>query len=348
MGTLAYNPALDGLRAVSILAVLAFHARTPGFNGGFLGVDVFFVLSGYLITRLLRDEYLATGSIALTKFWARRLMRLYPAMIVMVAAYFAVAPWAFPTLTFAEVSEDAALTLLYLSDYAPQLGAETKVLRQTWSLAAEEHFYLLWPLLALLVFRLSRQRAVLALMLLFVAATLWRWHQMDALPRFWSVYPRFDTHASGLVLGCALGLWLPKVDPRWGTVGAIGLAALVFTVTFRSYFSARYGFTLAEISTALIIMSSPAWLVVRPLPWLGRMSYGMYLWHYPVMWWMKGNGYGWESTLLIGGGFSVVAAAASYYLIERRFRKSRSPEELQRDVIEVPIQVRATESRHVE
>src|SRR5690606_20056331 len=114
MGDLRYVPQLDGLRALAVLAVVAFHARVPVVSGGFLGVDLFFVLSGYLITRLLADEYARSGRIALGEFYLRRLRRLYPALMALLAVYVVAAPFLFPE--HSKHQRDAAIAALYLSD----------------------------------------------------------------------------------------------------------------------------------------------------------------------------------------------------------------------------------------
>src|SRR3546814_6270958 len=142
-----FFPALDGLRAVAVLAVMVFHAMTGFATGGFLGVDVFFVLSGYLITCLLLVEHHGAGRIAISAFYLRRALRLYPALLLMLAVYLLAAPWLFPEASVSSHARDALLAGTYLSDYSYAFFKEPFYLKHTWSLAAEEHFYLLWPLL---------------------------------------------------------------------------------------------------------------------------------------------------------------------------------------------------------
>lgn len=139
-----YIPALDGMRAVAVLVVVFFHAKVPGFGGGFFGVDVFFVLSGYLITRLLLQEQQATGRVALPHFYLRRLRRLYPALLLFLAVYLMLAATVLngPPYAMRLHLRDALLSAVYLQDYAKMLDLYPFWLRHMWSLSIEEHFYL--------------------------------------------------------------------------------------------------------------------------------------------------------------------------------------------------------------
>lgn len=319
-----YDPALDGIRAIAILTVLAFHAGVPGMNGGFLGVDVFFVLSGFLITRILSTEHHETGTVALGAFWRRRLRRLFPPMALLVVVFVLTAHWLFPKLTAWQVAQDAFLSLFYVSDYRAVFGIKKLVLNQTWSLAIEEKFYLLWPLLALGIFRLPKRQAIIALTALYIAATLWRWYVMGHGPGHWRVYTRFDTHATGLILGCVLGLANPRASRPFGLAGLLLIAYMVGTTSFRSWSASRYGFAMTEIGTAMLIAGRGPLLAINPLPWIGKMSYGLYLWHYPAMLWLKQNGYSWKTTLAIGAAFALAGALISYHTVEKWFRSRRS------------------------
>src|SRR4051812_5944530 len=139
---LRYNPALDGLRAVAVVLVIADHCSVPIFNQGYFGVDLFFVLSGFLITRLLTDEIDATGQIDLSRFYLRRLLRLTPPLLLFLAAYLLIAPSLWPQVDFASHARDVALVAFYLSDYSQAFWHNPKVMIHTWSLSVEEHFYL--------------------------------------------------------------------------------------------------------------------------------------------------------------------------------------------------------------
>ena len=320
---LAYQPELDGLRALAVLAVVAFHARVPLLGGGFVGVDVFFVLSGYLITRLLLLEHQGRGRIDLKAFWVRRLRRLYPALLAMLAVFVATWPWLFPQATGRQVTTDVVLGGLYVSDLAPLMGLDIGVLNHLWTLAVEERFYLLWPLLLWALLARAPRRLAWVLGALFVLGTAWRWLEMDRLDAFWSVYPRMDTHCTGLVLGCWLAV-VRRQAPAW--CGWLGLALLAWTAAslgFRDWEAARWGFTLVEVATVMVLMAPPAWLGWAPLVWVGKLSYGWYLWHYVPIYWLRGQGTDWLMMLVVGGGVSLALATISYFTVEAHFRRRR-------------------------
>jgi peptidoglycan/LPS O-acetylase OafA/YrhL len=325
-----YVPALDGVRAIAILFVVLYHARTRhmGLPGGFLGVDVFFVLSGYLITRLLADERAGSGTIRLGRFYLKRARRLYPALLLMLAGYLCLAPHFFSAIPLRKHIQDAAVSALYLTDYAPFFHAYPARIGYTWSLAVEEHYYLIWPLLLLLLLKLPRKAAIASAFGLFVLATAWRWGSLELSGNWWGTYLRFDTRMSGLLLGGAFGLWQPNV--RWrlgiGLGGLAGLLAMVSTQQLKSDASLVYGVLATEISSLGLILGATSLPVLRwpAMVWIGRMSYGWYLWHLLLMRILRVAGMRtfWEQ-LLIGGGLSLLIAAVSYYTIERLFRVQR-------------------------
>ena len=137
---LRYNPALDGLRAVAVILVISDHCFVPVFDQGYFGVDLFFVLSGFLITRLLVDEIDATGRVDLWRFYLRRFLRLAPPLLLFLIAYVLIAPWFWPQFDFLSHMRDAGLAGFYLSDYSQALWHSPKVLIHTWSLSVEETF----------------------------------------------------------------------------------------------------------------------------------------------------------------------------------------------------------------
>jgi peptidoglycan/LPS O-acetylase OafA/YrhL len=319
-----YNPALDGLRAVAILAVLAFHAGAPFAASGFLGVDLFFVLSGFLITSLLVVEQEKEGSIALGRFYLRRAARLYPTLLLMLAGFVLVAPNLWPELP---AWRYALWSALYLSDYSRAFWGEPIVLSYTWSLSVEEHFYLLWPLVLPAVLRAKSPARLLAIA--YVAATAWRivnfyWLGWDA------TYFRFDTRLSGLILGCLLAFWRPDVS----RLAPLALAGLVLAFLLPSYHFSS-GLTampvLAEACAAVLILSAThgrmAWASHAAMAYVGRLSYGLYIWHFPAVYWLRDR-YDWEVALAGSACFAFVMAAITYHLIDvpirRRMRARRS------------------------
>lgn len=307
---MTYRPELDGLRGIAALLVVLFHCRVPGFGGGFLGVDVFFVLSGFLITSLLLAEHSRTGSIALGRFYWRRALRLYPPLLLLLAAYLALAPLAWPGH---QHGRDALLAGLYLSDYV-----RTDYLLHTWSLAVEEQFYLLFPVVLLVLLR-NPERLARNLALAAVGAAVWRALCADSGHGF---YFTLDTRLAGLFAGAALAAARLPAAPRWvawSGVGVLAYAAFTATEPLRAS-TGLHTLPLAEVAAVGIVWGA-AHLPLRGerLVWLGRLSYGIYLWHYPLArltretldWWVA------APLVLIA---SVALAAISYWTVEVYFR----------------------------
>jgi peptidoglycan/LPS O-acetylase OafA/YrhL len=332
-----YNPALDGLRAVAVLVVMLFHARAPLVPGGYVGVDVFFVLSGFLITSLLLAELDATGRIDLAGFWRRRLLRLAPALLAMLAAYVLVAPRLWPEVP--DHGTQAALAALYLSDYSVAFWGTPSVLSHTWSLAVEMHFYLLWPLILWTACRRwTRASLPAVLAVAWVLATLLRWVWLVRGQEWAQVYYRTDTRLSGLLLGAWLAAALR--DPRWRLALRswqpwalwLPLPALLVVTHFHwgDLWVATWGMAIVELATASLLFgvrdrsSQLATMLARPLlAWLGRISYGLYLWHYPVFFYLRER-LRWDEVLLVGFPLSVALAAGSYYTLEAWMARWRS------------------------
>ena len=331
---LRYMPQLDGLRAVAILLVVAFHAGIPGFSGGFLGVDLFFVLSGFLITSLLLTEYDRAGQLDVYRFFARRSLRLYPALILLVFLYLLVAPFAWPSYDYH--LRDGVVSLLYLSDYGYAFEIP-HILRHTWSLAVEFHFYLLWPfLLGFLLRRFSLGGVLFAVVLLYVAVLAVRVLSIHAFNASWiEVYARFDTRVGGLLCGAALALFLvlwPRcsLSPLYMFVPVCVLSGLVWSVPWGELFFFDFGLAVAEVSAVFllwgVLSGYASFLEGRFWVWLGKLSYGVYLFHYPVVRYFRTT-MDWPAlflvSLLAGGALAVL----SYFTIERfanRFKAADS------------------------
>ncbi|MHB1290431.1 acyltransferase family protein, partial [Georgenia sp.] len=302
---------LDGVRALAIVAVLVYHLHPAALPGGFLGVDIFFVVSGFLITTLLLREIGTKNRIDLRRFWLRRARRLLPALVavVLVSIPFAwlaatdllvsIGRQALGALTFSNNWLEIAAGTSYFTSTAPQLFVNF------WSLAVEEQFYLLWPVtLAGLVAAVAdpRRRALVTLGAGAVSAMLMAvlYTPGEDATR---VYYGTDTHLFGLMIGAALAFtW---AAPHGGILGArpwrrwrglvsllalVGLAVLMLTIRQPSTFTFRGGILLASLLTAVLLAgllgpTGPvrALMRLRPLEWLGERSYGIYLWHWPII-----------------------------------------------------------------
>ncbi len=314
---LAHIPGLDGLRAIAVGAVLAYHAELPWIPGGFLGVEVFFVISGYLITTLLLRERRRTGRVALGAFWLRRARRLLPALFLLLAVT-SIYSVVFLPDTIARLRGDVLAALTYVTNWWLiavdasyfEAAGRPPLLGHLWSLAVEEQFYLAWPLLLVGMLRLwgGRRRPMLVATLTGAALStlamavpaIVRGYPLAADPS--RVYFGTDTRAAALLIGAALAMvwspWhlAPRVPPRGRAAligaGAAGLAGLVWLFARLSEFSPflyRGGFLCCALVTALLIAAAvhpggPVGRALdrRPLRWIGERSYGLYLWHFPI------------------------------------------------------------------
>ena len=349
---LQYMPGLDGLRAIAVIAVLLYHADLEAFPGGFLGVEVFFVVSGYLITALLLAEWRASGRVSLGAFWLRRARRLLPALFVLLAAVLAFAVLLLPD-EVASLRRDTLATAGYVTNWhliAQQRSyfevvGRPPLLQHLWSLAVEEQFYLIWPLLFGLGIRADR-RGLLALALLGAAGSAGlmaaQFHP-DLDPS--RLYYGTDTRATGLLLGAALALAWPHDQARdhaWPLsglggdllgLGAIGLLIYWFmAVNEFQAFTYQGGLLCVGLATAVAIaaVSRPGGgLLARalgcaPLRWAGLRSYSLYLWHWPVFMVTRPQlDIALEGLPLLALRLALAAGLAelSYRLVEQPFRQ---------------------------
>ncbi|OMB97990.1 hypothetical protein A5739_01895 [Mycobacterium colombiense] len=372
-------PALDGLRAIAVSLVLIGHGGIPGVSGGFIGVDVFFVLSGFLITSLLLDELGRTGRIELTGFWIRRARRLLPALVLMVLTV-AAARQLLPDRSLTGLRDDAIAAFIWMAnwrfvaqktDYFTQ-GAPPSPLQHTWSLGVEEQYYFVWPVLLITVTLLLAARAkrrstratvggvrfatfLIATVGALASAALAIVMTSDGTRD--RIYFGTDTRAQALLVGAASAALLVRDWPsmnrgwcmirtRWGRrvarvlplIGLAGLAAATHYATGASG-EFRHGLLIGVAIAAVIVIAPVALeqrglvaraLALRPLVWLGTISYGVYLWHWPIFLALNGERTGWSGLPLFAArcGATLVLAAASYWLLEqpiRRWRPSRVP-----------------------
>ncbi|EJA1885331.1 acetyltransferase [Staphylococcus pseudintermedius] len=306
-----YMPGLDGVRAVAVIAIIIYHLNPQWLSGGFLGVDTFFVISGYLITSLLLTEYHNTGKIELMSFWLRRVKRLIPAVLFLVMGVIVLSLIFMPT-EIQKVRADSIAAIFYVSnwwyimqnvDYFEQFAVQP--LKHLWSLAIEEQFYLVFPivLLSLLSFirRLKSIRIIfLILLVISMIAMMVLYVPNENVAR---VYFGTDTRIQTLLMGVLLALvWPPfqlkaKVNRQMRTMidtaGVVGLAILFICFKFVSETNSILyygGFFLISTVTLLVIASSvhpsgyfAKFLGNKVFTFIGSRSYSLYLWHYPII-----------------------------------------------------------------
>jgi peptidoglycan/LPS O-acetylase OafA/YrhL len=311
---LPYLVGLDGLRALSIVAVILFHAQVAGFDGGFLGVEVFFVISGYLITSLLLAERERTGSVSLRRFWMRRARRLLPALATLLVATVAIAAIFAPDAVV-QTRGDVPAAVFFVSNWWQVARNHSyfmaierpPLLLHLWSLAVEEQFYIVVP--PTLVFvgfvcgKIPRRWLAIVAASTALASACWMAALFDPSVDPSGIYMRTDTRLSGLLLGVALAAVVPAASlsrgvapakPRlWlDVLGLAGIAAVSWAFNRWSDtdpFVYRFGFLAIDVASMAMIASAVGpsrvgrLLGIRPLKWIGLRSYGLYLWHWPVM-----------------------------------------------------------------
>ncbi|MFI5956716.1 acyltransferase family protein [Cryptosporangium sp. NPDC051539] len=342
----SYVPGLDGVRALAVVAVLVYHLDARLLPGGFVGVDVFFALSGFLITTLLVRRP------GLVSFYVRRARRLLPAALLMVAVVCSVAAFTMPTFRLGSLRADGIWTVLQAANWRFVASGQSYVdafappspLRHAWSLAVEEQFYLVWPLVVAAL--AGRRRTLLAVAgTLTVASAVWMGFRYAAEDPSRAYYGT-DTRAHALLAGAVVALLLigplraSRLLPRLGIPA--GLVLLVAAASVPDSWAGYYrgaGFGIAVAAAVLVgaVATAPGsrlgrLLAAGPLPRVGRVSYALYLWHWPVYCWLDG------AAVFTSGAFAdapVVAAVAklvlttglavaSYALVEQRFRALRT------------------------
>ena len=355
-----FNPGIDGLRAIAVLAVIAYHSGITRFSGGFLGVEIFFVISGYLITALLLGEYEANQRIDIKRFWNRRARRLFPALIAYIGGATALAYLTARDVIPTKGEILSALGYIYnwfsiFQDVSYTDGFERKnFFHHLWSLAVEEQFYLFWPLLLWGLLSLAGKRLTFALVITgIIGSSFLRWSLYEPFSDPLRVYYGTDTRASALLIGAAVAfMWRPwqSDKPAIATpnalsktfvfvVGSASVAGLIWANMHYALFYPnidslfRGGMLITSVLTALVIVVSVTpqsvlsqILGIRPMQWIGKRSYGLYLWHWPVFQLTRPRVDvdidGWQ-LFLIRIVVTLIIVEISYQFIERPIRERR-------------------------
>jgi len=348
---LPYRPGLDGVRALAVTGVVLYHAGVSWVPGGFLGVDVFFVLSGYLITSMLLVERAGSGRIDLGRFWRGRARRLLPALaLVVLFALIAASTIARDDLQ--RTRADALASVVFMTNWQEIIASHSyfnafgrpSLLQHLWSLAVEEQFYLIWPLLLVGGLRWLGRRRMFALTAVGALAStclMWALYNPNLDPS--RVYYGTDTRSSTLLVGALLAFAWPATRLHAlasararNVLDGIGVAALagILAVFWRASdyepWLYRGGFLLVALCAGMLVavVVHPAArlgaiLGSRPLRWIGVRSYGIYLWHWPIMELTRPRvDVPWHGPLLVLAqiGATVAVAAASYRYVEHPVR----------------------------
>jgi peptidoglycan/LPS O-acetylase OafA/YrhL len=344
-----FRPDIQGLRAVAVLLVVLYHADVPGVWGGYVGVDVFFVISGYLITGQLVAEAVKAGRISLTQFYLKRVRRLLPSAVVVIVVTLLVARVFAPPLFSLSLSVDGIFAGLYVLNYRlaaeginyQNAGAAPSAFQHFWSLGVEEQFYVFWPLLIITAMVLTRRwwRDLLpALFLTVIAVSLYISEFLlasDAPMSYFSVQSRAWEFGVGALLSLASGL-LARLRPAVrGLLLCAGLGLIVFTGVFYNAATQFPGVhAVAPVAATTLVIAAgcgtplraEALLGNRLMQWLGQMSYPWYLWHWPVLIlapyiWPRLT-FSWPANLGLCA-FSLALAAATYYGLEIPLRRPK-------------------------
>ncbi len=352
--TLPHLPALDGLRGLAVFGVLLFHDGR--LDGGYLGVDLFFVLSGYLIHSLLLAEWSKAGTIDLKAFWVRRARRLFPALLALLPVVAVYADRLAKPEELDRIRKDGLATLAYVANWRAIFSGRSywdmfqvpSPLEHTWSLAIEEQFYVVWPLLAFGVLYLSRgsRRVMLAVSLALAvasgAAMVWLGNHASTT----RAYMGTDTRGVAILLGAALACVMAdrgtfKNDKAVRALDALGVVAALFLglawlrLDGQNPLLYRGGFFATELCVLVLIVCAAhgersfvaRTLAFRPIAWMGLISYGLYLWHWPIFVVLRPERIG-----LSGLGLSALRfvatfgiALVSYHFLEQPIRKRGAP-----------------------
>jgi peptidoglycan/LPS O-acetylase OafA/YrhL len=347
VSALKYRPDIDGLRALAVLSVVIYHVSPQNLSGGFLGVDIFFVISGYLISLIVfRDQ--AAGTFSFTDFYVRRIRRLFPALAAVLVAVLVFGGFALFADEYRRLGNHALASIVFLLNFQLMREAgyfdvvsDAKPLLHLWSLSIEEQFYILWPAL-LIMFGRFRWRVGLMILLLIASSLAFTIYLASSsrdtlyfhpIARFWE-----------LLLGAALAYYhhrfgvntFPsKIDKAWirHTLSVIGFSAIIWAFfRFNGQIPHPGLLTLIPLLGAVLLIASGGnaiagrVLALQPIVWIGLISYPLYLWHWPVLSYIRimESGTPTKTLLLVGAGVAIALASLTYEFIEKPLRKIRN------------------------
>ena len=334
----AYRPDIDGLRALAVSLVVIYHAFPYWLPGGFIGVDIFFVISGYLISSIIFKS-LQTGQFSFADFYARRIRRIFPALFLVLAACYAMGWFVLPAAEYQQLGKHIAAGAAFVANFAlwQESGyfdaeAVSKPLLHLWSLGIEEQFYIIWPLLLWLAWRLSGRWIIWLLAfagLLSFAANLWS-IERDLVAAFYSPLSRFWELLVGAMLAWRV-LQVPAKDNRYANACANSGALLIFIGVLLVDDSVRFPGWWAVLPTVgaslLIAAGQEAWinrrlLAAGPVVWFGLISFPLYLWHWPLLSFLRAVVSQQPSLFWLSGAvlLAILLSVLTYYFIERPIR----------------------------
>lgn len=335
-----YIPALNGIRGLGALCILIGHARMQWIPGGFLIVDIFFVLSGFLITALLLQERARTGTVSFVEFYRRRAARLLPALLLACGLFIIALTIRDGLSGLNKATQESLLALTYVSNWARAFDWNAPYyLGHTWSLSIEEQFYLLWPAGLLFMLRYPRINPWIVAILIALGSALWRAYLAQNGASADRLYNGLDTRLDGLMIGSALGiLWarghisrlyecLPEIG--WQIVAALALGVMIwFIASMQLWVDPRlYAGGMLHVyqwATALFLVGilgssygiCQRIFTSRPALWLGSISYGAYIWHFPIYRMMQDAGMEPVQVLFYGAGLTLVVSQLSWTYLE--------------------------------
>jgi len=348
-----YHGSLDGLRALAVLAIIAYHYNYPWARGAYLSVDLFLILSGFLITTLLLMEWRRSDHIALRDFWSRRARRLLPALLILlvfvaIMTVTTIAPW-----NRASIRDDGIASLFYVANWRFiaakesyfDLFAAASPLRHMWTLAIEEQFYLVWPLVTYAALRVARGslRVLTAVcvtgIIASVAVMMITFRPGDPLRAYYGTDARAHTILMGALLAILLFVWTPgaAAKRRLRVASVVAFVVMIYAWRFATDTSPRYyhGGSVAYAALACVVIAGAlqpgalrAALSFRPLAWIGRLSYGIYLFHWPLIVLLvptRLHGLHGLPLNLVRLAATFAAATVSFYLVELPIRERRRP-----------------------